>query len=203
MSPNKLGFLNHLVYSSVIIFMGHVDDAVRLLDYLLLRRDAAIISEIHPSTYYTVRLCVAGVVAGMAAGAYQKGTIVGLQFMAENAHRMPRTKGGWFQFHQAKNHRIIKHAGIAAVKTGAKFGLLTSVYAVSEQIIESRLGENWKSPTFAGMTTGVFFCVYAKLSSSLAKRAVIIGTLAGLSIGILQDGYRIINGKSIKSPGNF
>ena len=53
---------------------------------------------------------------GMALGFYRGGRMASLQFLAENAHRAPKTIKGWYLYNKTKNYRIM----YGGLKGGAK-----------------------------------------------------------------------------------
>ena len=54
--------------------------------------------------------------AGMALGVYRGGRLASLRFLAENAHRAPRTVKGWYFYNKTKNYRMM----YGGLKAGAK-----------------------------------------------------------------------------------
>ena len=66
---------------------------------------------------------------GMALGFYRGGRMASLRFLAENAHRAPKTIKGWYLYNKTKNYRIM----YGGLKGGAKDGVgrtnhLLSIY---------------------------------------------------------------------------
>jgi hypothetical protein len=121
-----------------------------ILKYIFIRNDAVkqdIVKHVDPATIYSIRLCLSSFSAGMATGAYISGTSRARQFLAENSHRLPRTKGGWFQYHKAKNYAVLQHAGYGAFREAVKFTAITACYAGIEQTLESEFGEGFVNST--------------------------------------------------------
>ena len=54
--------------------------------------------------------------AGMALGVYRGGRMASLRFLAENAHRAPKTVKGWYFYNKTKNYRML----YGGLKAGAK-----------------------------------------------------------------------------------
>ena len=54
--------------------------------------------------------------AGMALGVYRGGRMASLRFLAENAHRAPKTVKGWYFYSKTKNYRMM----YGGLKEGAK-----------------------------------------------------------------------------------
>src|SRR5690348_16164592 len=44
---------------------------------------------------------------GFLTGSYTGGQRSSLQYLAENAHRLPRTVQGWYFYHKRKNYRVM------------------------------------------------------------------------------------------------
>jgi hypothetical protein len=44
---------------------------------------------------------------GMALGFYRGGRMASLRFLAENAHRAPKTFKGWYLYNKTKNYRMM------------------------------------------------------------------------------------------------
>lgn len=173
-----------------------------IFQYILTRSDSSkqkLAENVDGPTFYSLRLVLSSFAAGMGTGAYLAGTHRNHQFLAENAHRMPKTKGGFWKYNQAKHYAVIRHAGPGALKHGFNFAALTAVYAGIEYKLEEMYGENFGNAAAAGCVTALLFSA-SRLSLSSGKYAVLVGTGCGLSIGLLQDGYRYFNGVSIKMP---
>ena len=65
----------------------------------------------------------AAVVVGTVIGLMRGSRRVSLQFLAENAHRPPRTVQGWYFYNKTKNYKVmlggLQQAGVDAGKLGA------------------------------------------------------------------------------------
>lgn len=55
---------------------------------------------------------------GLGLGALLGARRASLVYLAENAHRMPVTKGGWYMYHKHRNYAIIRGAARRALPTG-------------------------------------------------------------------------------------
>ncbi|KAI9020535.1 hypothetical protein DFJ74DRAFT_757068 [Hyaloraphidium curvatum] len=83
----------------------------------------------------------AGFVSGFLVGAHAGGRLRRLQFLAENAHRMPRTKAGWYFYLRERNYQVLKRAGAVGARTGAKWALVLGGFAALETAVDLvRLG---------------------------------------------------------------
>lgn len=174
-----------------------------VLRYIFMRNEdtkSEVLMHVDPPTLYSVKLCLSSFASGMGVGAYISGIARSRQFLAENVHRLPTTKGGWFEYHKAKNYAVFNQAGIGAVKYGIKFTAISACYASIEQKLESKFGEGFYNATASGFATSILFSAFNRLSVPSTKYAVLFGTGVGLFIGGLQDCYLYLNGTSIKVP---
>ncbi|KAJ3250995.1 hypothetical protein HK103_002935 [Boothiomyces macroporosus] len=161
------------------------------------RKSAYELSKItSPETLWALKLTTSTFyVAGLLAG-IRRGVRRSRQFLAENSHRMPTTKGGWFEYRKQKNFEIIKSSFPHGVMYGLSAAGWTAVYCTGEYGIdllrkEYNLNDGY---TFANTTVSAF----DKLWLTSAKTVILAGTGSGLAIGLLQDLYQEMNGKSIK-----
>ncbi|KAL1676444.1 hypothetical protein EV122DRAFT_267021 [Schizophyllum commune] len=78
-------------------------------------------------------------------GASVLGTLIGirrgarhasLQYRAENAHRPPRTVGGWYFYHKTKNYKVILGALSQGGRTGPLVGAIAGTYVFLEELVE-------------------------------------------------------------------
>ncbi|KAJ3139128.1 hypothetical protein HK100_011826 [Physocladia obscura] len=126
------------------------------------------------------------------------------QFLAENAHRLPKTKEGWYIYHRYKQLEIFRAASSwSAAPSGAlRFGSIAASFCVIEHLFETRLlsRESWANAFVAGISSGALFSIAARLTIQYSKRAIFFGSMAGLSIGVLQDVAAFATGVSVKNP---
>jgi hypothetical protein len=95
---------------------------------------------------------------GFVLGSMLGGKATGLQFLAENAHKLPVTVQGWYFYHKAKNYRVIWGGLKEGLKTSIKFGSILSLFSISEICIDSvRQKEEAVNSVIAGMITGTTF----------------------------------------------
>jgi hypothetical protein len=95
-----------------------------------------------------------GACLGIARGARK----ASLQFLAENAHRPPRTVRGWYLYNKTKNYRVM----LGAIKTGSwegsRLGLTMLAWVGIEEGLE-RCGYGDVKEIGAGAGTGGVFAV--------------------------------------------
>ena len=97
-----------------------------------------------------------GVTVGAVVGVVRGGRAASLRFLAENAHRPPRTVRGWYLYNKTKNYRVmlggLRRGGWEALRLGGLMG----VWAGLEAGIE-RVGWGDVKEVGAGLgTAGVF-----------------------------------------------
>ncbi|KAJ3330749.1 hypothetical protein HDU93_010106 [Gonapodya sp. JEL0774] len=127
-----------------------------------------------------------------------------LQFLAENAHRLPRTPRGWFMYHRERNYQVAKRAGIVGVSYGAKVAVVCGVFAGVETAIDvARDNEDWISGGLSGLLTGALFASAARLPKTSTLRFLGLSTATGVTVGVSQDLYRYYEGESAKYPKPF
>ncbi|KAJ3089803.1 hypothetical protein HK102_005469 [Quaeritorhiza haematococci] len=166
------------------------------------RQEAA--ASLPPQLLWTTKITLAGAISGFVSGAYIGGSRRGLQFLAENAHRLPRTVGGWYQYHRHKQHEMIHAAMMSGFKYGARFGVISATFCTVEQVAEWGRGgiekEGYPNTALAGFATAALFSMTAGLSFQYAKYALLFGGASGLGIGLLQDAYGLSYGYSLRYP---
>ena len=157
--------------------------------------------QVSPSTVWTMKMTLAGVSFGIVSGFWMGSRRRGLQFLAENSHRLPRTKGGWFYYHRFKNYAMIRGGTHSAVRYAGKCGGLSLLFFGSEQLAEYFVGENSFNAVAAGLSTSLLHSIHQSMSMQLTRRAMLLGVSCGVGIGCLTELYKCLqNGKSIKEP---
>lgn len=101
---------------------------------------------------------------GFSIGAFLGGQQSGLQYLAENAHKLPTTVQGWYFYHKTKNYRMM----LGGVKRGLRFagktGGLCLLYGSVEAAIDDVRGEaDVLNSVTAGIATGTIFSTLSKL----------------------------------------
>ncbi|KAJ3267923.1 hypothetical protein HDV01_003723 [Terramyces sp. JEL0728] len=134
------------------------------------RRSAYELSKITaPETLWGLKLVTSTFyVAALLAGS-RRGLRRSKQFLAENSHRMPTTKGGWFEYRKQKNFEIIKSAFPHGMMYGASAAAWTGVYCVGEYGIDALRKENnlddaytFANTTTSALITSTLFAVASK-----------------------------------------
>lgn len=106
---------------------------------------------------------------GFSIGAFLGGRQSGLQYLAENAHKLPTTVQGWYFYHKTKNYRMM----LGGVKRGLKFagktGGLCLLYGSVEAAIDDVRGEaDVLNSVTAGIATGTIFSTLSKMKRDIS-----------------------------------
>ena len=110
------------------------------------------------------------------------------QFLAENAHRLPRTHQGWYFYHKTKNYRVMQGGIRAGMKYAGRTLLWTSLYIGLEGVLDAVRGRIDALDSLVSATiTGAIFSSYHSFSRQLMRRTVRMSALTGLGLGLLQD----------------
>ena len=137
-----------------------------------------------------------GLFYGFALGASKGGAQAAYRYRAENAHRFPTTKSGWYLYHKSKNYHTI----IGSVKEGLRWGGRLSGWAtlfiVSEEMIDQLRGRgsdknrDVASTVCAGMATAGIYNWKHRMdfftSARMAKTALKVSLVYGLSQDLLS-----------------
>ena len=113
-----------------------------------------------------IGLVGAGATAGACLGMMRGARKASLQFLAENAHRPPRTVRGWYLYNKTKNYRVM----LGAIRTGAwqasRLGaVMLGWVAIEEGLM--RLGCGEVKEIGAGAGTAGLFSLVCKYQSFL------------------------------------
>jgi hypothetical protein len=108
----------------------------------------------------------AAVIVGTVIGLMRGSRRVSLQFLAENAHRPPRTVRGWYFYQKTKNYKVmlggLQQAGVDAMKLGASAVVWVGL---EEGLEQAGLGQG--SEIGAGLGTGCVFSGICELCDAV------------------------------------
>lgn len=88
---------------------------------------------------------VAGV-GGFGLGVTQGGTMAGLRFRAENAHRLPTSQVGWYLYHKSKNYSVALGGIKEGLRMSLRLGFWTGSFFCMEEAVDRLRGafvRNW------------------------------------------------------------
>ncbi|KAI8375587.1 hypothetical protein EDC96DRAFT_551419 [Choanephora cucurbitarum] len=95
---------------------------------------------------------------GFGIGAFLGARHSGLQYLAENAHKLPTTVQGWYFYHKTKNYRMMLGGVKRGVRFAGKTGGLCLLYGAIESAMDDIRGEpDLLNSVAAGVTTGTVF----------------------------------------------
>jgi len=103
-----------------------------------------------------VMVPMAGMIMGGAIGVMRGGRAASLRFLAENAHRAPKTVEGWYFYKKTKNYRVMWGGLKGGVQGGGKVGGLAGVYVGLEEGLKWAGLGGWKE-VGGGLGTGLLF----------------------------------------------
>jgi hypothetical protein len=100
---------------------------------------------------------------GFSMGALLGGRQSGLQYLAENAHKLPTTVQGWYFYHKTKNYRMMLGGVKRGIRFAGKTGGLCLLYGALEAALDDVRGEaDIINSVTAGITTGTIFSALSK-----------------------------------------
>ncbi|KAI9491378.1 hypothetical protein BDB00DRAFT_767208 [Zychaea mexicana] len=135
---------------------------------------------------------------GFSIGSFIGGRHAGLQYLAENAHRLPTTVQGWYFYHKTKNYRM----ALGGIKRGARYAVRTGglclMYGALEAGLDHMRGEpDVANSVAAGAVSGAIFSTFSKFPLLFNVRySLMFGAAFGLVTGGLSDIHRCISGNS-------
>ncbi|KAF9953003.1 hypothetical protein BGZ65_004920 [Modicella reniformis] len=178
-SASKWLLSPHYYYNSTVV---HPDLTSALSKNPLLNRIG--LEPIKRITLITASASFWGFVLGGMIGARQSG----MQYLAENAHRLPKNMEGWYFYHKRKNYRMMWGALRKGAVYSAKTGVLVGLFEVLEASADFyRGGADMFNSMIAGIASGAVFSVTNKLPRQSAKHTLLLGAGYGLVSGALQD----------------
>ena len=131
-------------------------------------------------------------------GALQGGKLSGYQFLAENAHRLPRTHQGWYFYHKTKNYRVMYGGLRYGLRYAARTAGWTLLFGALESAIDTVRGPDYVdfiSTATAAATTALVFARRNGFSRQLTKRTVSLALAVGTTAGVLQDILTVAQGR--------
>lgn len=153
---------------------------------------------------------------GFTLGVSHAGHMAGMRFRAENAHRLPETRPGWYLYHKSKNYYKIKEAAPVGIRKGFFVSAWTSIFLIIEESLDIFRGtwyagrtlnemegvdeldiktmekciqrnRDFKSSAIAGMVTGGVWSAWNTFPMVTAARTIRMGLFVGLAYGLGQD----------------
>lgn len=105
-----------------------------------------------------------GAAAGIALGLSHGSTMASLVFRAENAHRLPTSKKGWYLYHRSKNYSMMLGGLKEGLRTAGRIGFWTGAFlGVEESIDQLRRGRtDFSSTLVASLTVAGAFSLWSE-----------------------------------------
>ena len=94
-------------------------------------------------------------IVGSAIGLVRGGRTASLRFLAEKAHRPPKTVEGWYFYNKTKNYRVMLGGLKGAGMEGCRLGGIALCYVG----LESAIGWSELKEIGAGVGTGAVFSI--------------------------------------------
>ncbi|KAI0650334.1 hypothetical protein C8Q79DRAFT_379146 [Trametes meyenii] len=136
-----------------------------------------------PERYYL--LPGAALIVGTTIGLYRGSRAASLRFLAENAHRTPKTVRGWYLYNKTKNYRVLLGGLKGAGADATKLGLTAAGWVIVEEGC-TRLGLDDIREVAAGLGTGTLFGAVYGLPWKAIRRTTGLGVLIGGTLRALR-----------------
>lgn len=112
-------------------------------------------------------------VVGFTLGVFHGSATSALRFRAENAHRQPKSKWGWYLYHKTKTWTVVRASLLEGARMAARLALWTGVAIAAEEGVDRgrlRLRGQWEgrerrdagSTVLAGMATAGAFGMWCQ-----------------------------------------
>ncbi|MCP8718560.1 MAG: hypothetical protein M5F18_04595 [Asgard group archaeon] len=123
------------------------------------------------------------------AGFYDGVRTSSLRYLTENAHRLPKTVGGWYFYHKKKNYIMVVSGVKQALKTGFKFGGAVGGFFGMEYLFDSVRGNtiDFMNTTAAALITSTVYARFNQLSYIQTRKMIVKCSALGLFLGLAQD----------------
>lgn len=104
----------------------------------------------------------AAMLVGTTIGLFRGSRLASLRFLAENAHRPPKTLQGWYYYKKTKNYRMMLGGLQEAGRDAGKLGLTATGWVSAEEAL-TRAGWEDVGEIGAGLFTASTFAAVCKL----------------------------------------
>ncbi|PKK79770.1 hypothetical protein RhiirC2_312450 [Rhizophagus irregularis] len=142
--------------------------------------------------------CLLGGIWGFILGSREGAKRSSLQYLAERAHILPKTKEQWYLYHRNKNYKVILGAVKVGLPYAAKMSSLCFLYSGLETTLDFIREENdIINSLIAGIISGTIVSGIYQLPKQSTKYALMVGAGIGLITGGLQDVIRYKQGQKI------
>ncbi|ESK97469.1 hypothetical protein Moror_17648 [Moniliophthora roreri MCA 2997] len=137
---------------------------------------------------------IIGATIGFVRGARR----TGLRFLAENAHRPPRTMKGWYFYNKTKNYKMMYGGFKGAAKEAGKLMGISFAWVGIEEGVGS-FGYPWDEgkEVMAGIGTGMVFSAVYGLPLKTARQSVVLGLIMGGCMKGLKMGRDVLSSRDV------
>ncbi|KAG1907427.1 uncharacterized protein F5891DRAFT_1001706 [Suillus fuscotomentosus] len=124
---------------------------------------------------------------GVFIGAVRGSRLASLRFLAENAHRPPKTIRGWYLYNKTKNYKRMAAGLLSGGKEGVKLGATALVWVgIEDGLGRCGAGFDDLKEVGAGVGTAGAFSIVYRLRWRSASRALMVGSIIGGGMGFLR-----------------
>ncbi|GEQ71343.1 hypothetical protein JCM33374_g5026 [Metschnikowia sp. JCM 33374] len=135
---------------------------------------------------YTVAVVAAMV--GSGQGFFSGVKSSSLRYLTENAHRLPRTVGGWYFYHKKKNYIMLLAGFKQAATLAVKYSIGVSAFLGVEAGLDFTRGTtDFINTTIVGAAASYAFGSYKHMTRVQKFNYVKKGSLLALCYGLAQD----------------
>ncbi|KAI9658965.1 MAG: hypothetical protein M1821_001925 [Bathelium mastoideum] len=151
-----------------------------------------------PPTFRILLITTLSSTLGFGLGLTHGATLAGLRFRAENAHRLPDTRAGWYLYHKSKNYAAMWGGVREGGRMALRVGVWTGAFVLAEEAVDGGRGRrDGFSSVVAGLGTAAAFSAWNRFPLPTAARTARLGLLVGLGFGVLQDGVAVMKGERV------
>ncbi|KAG1791410.1 uncharacterized protein HD556DRAFT_1386391 [Suillus plorans] len=137
---------------------------------------------------------------GVFIGAVRGSRLASLRFLAENAHRPPKTIRGWYLYNKTKNYKRMATGLLSGGKEGVKLGVTALVWVgIEDGLGRCGAGFDDLKEVGAGVGTAGAFSIVYRLRWRTASRALLLGSIIGGGMGFLRWGREYLK----RARGDF
>ncbi|KAG2058903.1 hypothetical protein BDR06DRAFT_54309 [Suillus hirtellus] len=124
---------------------------------------------------------------GVFIGVVRGSRLASLRFLAENAHRPPKTIRGWYLYNKTKNYKRMAAGLLSGGKEGVKLGVTALVWVgIEDGLGRCGAGFDDLKEVGAGVGTAGAFSIVYRLRWRTTSRALMLGSIIGGGMGFLR-----------------
>lgn len=133
-------------------------------------------------------VAASGAFVGAGLGFYAGIKQASMRYLTENAHRLPKTVGGWYFYHKKKNYVMIMGGLRGAVLLAARYSAAVAAFFAAEALFDKVRRTRDLFSTAAAAAAGAWgYGAYRHMSTVQTVGYVRRGAVVGLGLGLVQD----------------